>query len=425
MTTTEPNAGEQKRGRHAKTNDPEREADPTAADRDPVHADEAADDGPEEATSAETAEASHDEPEDEPKDDEPDDAAAGESDEAEHDEPEDDAPRAEEQPTEEAPPPPPPAAAERREEPAEAPKPKHAWHAVAHHPAGSSLLTASGLVTGLALAPLLFDQLNFEVAARAADAARSAAAPWPAGGEPWFWPGWVAMVALVAGVAVLVVAAIGVRVPDLAVLVAAGVLAVTTARAAWATFAVINAHLWELIPVCIVCVFAFGSAVAAVFRWRSGESATSGSGAGEVAGVTIGAWLLVALLFLGGSAIASSAQTHAFGNVTAPPQDLAGLLSVRAADAPQVDDLRGTWVPQLAAAPVTDDATASAYAVAHNGLTTQFPALLARADDIGASDLGDTWWVSLAAQPFGSQQQAAAWCATSGDANCTPRKVAG
>ena len=100
--------------------------------------------------------------------------------------------------------------------------------------------------------------------------------------------------------------------------------------------------------------------------------------------MTIGAWLLVALLFLGGSAIASSAQTHAFGNVTSPPQDLAGLLSVRAADAPQVHDLRGPWVPQLGAARIADDATASAYAVTHSDWTTRFPALLVRGDDAGA-----------------------------------------
>ena len=98
-----------------------------------------------------------------------------------------------------------------------------------------------GLVAGLALAPLLFDRLTFEVATRAAAAARSAAAPWPAGGEPWFWPGWVATTARVVALAVLVVAAFGVRLPDLAILGTAGVLAATTARAAWATLDVLNA----------------------------------------------------------------------------------------------------------------------------------------------------------------------------------------
>ena len=110
------------------------------------------------------------------------------------------------------------------------------------------------------------------MAIRAGAAARSAAAPWPAGGEPWFWPGWVATLATVVAVVVLVVAAVGLRLPDIAVLAAAVVLAVTTARAAWATIDVLDTHLWELVPVCIVCLVAFGAAVTAAFRWRSGES---------------------------------------------------------------------------------------------------------------------------------------------------------
>ena len=302
---------------------------------------------------------------------------------------------------------------------------KSSGHAIAHHPAGASLLTAAGLVTGLALVPLLLDQLTFEVAARAADAARSAAAPWPAGGEPWFWPGWVATTAAVVGVLVLVVAAVGLRLPDVVVLATAVALAAATARAAWSTLDVLNAHLWELVPLCIVCLIAFLSAVAAAFRWRSADSADDGTGAGEVAGVTVGAWLLVVLLLLGGSAIASSAQTHAFGNVTSPPQYLAGLLSVRAADAPELAPLGGSWVSQIAAAQVGDDAGASAYAVVHHDWTTRFPALLARGDDVGAPGLDDTWWLSLAAQPFGSEAEAAAWCTANGVADCTPRLVGG
>jgi hypothetical protein len=300
-------------------------------------------------------------------------------------------------------------------------------HALAHHPAGASLLTAAGLVTGLALVPLLFDQLRFEVAARAADAARSAAAPWPAGAEPWFWPGWVATTAALIGVVVLVVAAVGLKLPDVLVLATAVVLAVATARAAWATFDVLDAHLWELIPVCIVCGIAFAGAVTGAFRWRSPDSDDAGTGAGEVAGVTVGAWLLVVLLLLGGSAIASSAQTHAFGNVTSPPQDLAGLLSVRSADAPELADLRASWVPQVAAAQVGDDAGASAYAVRHHEWTTRFPTVLARGDDVGGSDVDDTWWLSLVAQPFGSEQEAAAWCAANRLAppDCLPRRISG
>jgi hypothetical protein len=237
----------------------------------------------------------------------------------------------------------------------------------------------------------------------------------------------VANTAAIVGLAVLVVAAIGLRLPDLAILVTAVVLAVTTGRAAWATFDVLNASLWELVPVCIVCVLAFGSAVAAAFRWRSKASDEEGSGAGEVAGVTIGAWLLVVLLLLGGSAIASSAETHAFGNASSPPQDLAGLLSIRAADAPALDDLRGSWVPQVAAAQATDDAGGTNYAVVHNEWSTRFPTVLARGDDIGAPDLDGTWWVTLVQQPFASQDEVVAWCAGNGLAApaCAPREVAG
>ena len=405
MTTTDPNTGDQQRGRHAKRADVDRTADAADAEREPAHA--ADDDGrpPDD-------EAGNKEPKDEkPDDEEPTDDAADE--------------KPAQQPPEEAPAPPPPAPAQRREEPAAEPKRKRSSHAIAHHPAGSALLTAAGLVTGLSLVPLLFDALRFEVATRAGDAARSAAAPWPGGGLPWFWPGWVATLATVVAVVVLVVAAAGLRLPDIAVLATAAVLAVTTARAAWATIDVLNAHLWELVPVCLVCLVAFGAAVTAAFRWRSGESTATGAGTGEVAGVTLGAWLLVVLLLLGGSAIASSAQTHAFGNVTSPPQDLAGLLSVRSADSPDVADLHGSWVAQVGAAQVKDDAAATAYAVVHHGFTTRFPTLLARGDDVGAPGLDDSWWLSLADQAFGSSAEAAAWCSASGVAGCTPLQVSG
>jgi hypothetical protein len=371
VTTTEPDAGDQRRGRHAKSEDADRTADLGGDDREPAHAatderDEPADDEREENPVPETRE---------------------------------------------------PEARERR------PGLRSHRHAIAHHPAGSSLLTAAGLVTGLALVPLLFDRLHFEVATRAAAAARSAAAPWPAGGEPWFWPGWLAMLATVVAVVVLVLAALGVRLPDLAVLVTAVVLAVPTARAAWATIDVLNAHLWELVPACVVCLVAFGSAVAAAFRWRSGEGTATGAGTSEVAGVTLGAWLLVVLVFLGGSAIASSAQTHAAGFVTSSPQDVAGLLSVRAADAPRLHDLRGSWVPQLAAAKVGDDAAATAYALVHHDVSARYPTVLARGDDVGASDLDSSWWLSLAVVAFDSPDAAAGWCNASGIVGCTARQV--
>jgi len=483
VTTAEPNADEQKRGRHAKPDDEDRpdggaEDGEAQHDRSPDDAHQAAvqlDDGDrgadtprnegpadEETTPGDRAgqkltgqdtfegeagddeaapesradeESADEEPAEEERSDEASAAAAADPDEDERvDETAADKSSADGRPAPENPAPQQAAAAaapagrqvaekSREERPAESAK-KRSTHALAHHPGGASLLMASGLVTGLALVPLLFDQLNFEVGARAADAARSAA-PWPGGGEPWFWLGWVGTTAALVALVVLVVAAVGVRVPDVAVLATAVVLAAATARAAWATFAVLNAHLWELVPVCIVCVLAFGSAVTAAFRWRSPDSDDKGSGAGEVAGVTVGAWLLVVLLLLGGSAIASSAETHAFGNVTSPPQNLAGLLSVRAADAPEVDDLRGLWVPQVAAAQATDDAAATAYAVVHHGWTTRFPTLLARADDVDAPGLDDTWWVSIAVQSFRSQAEAAAFCATTGQPGCVPLEIGG
>ena len=430
MTTAEPNTDAQKRGRHAKRDDPDRLADetPDEATDDAAHrADDGRDgddgDGDGDRNEAQDDDSTAEDSREETAEESP---AAEESRQESADEK-----SAAETPAAAAAPPPEqkerPRTEQRRDEAQDQPAKKRSTHAIAHHPAGASLLTAAGLVTGLALVPLLFDQLNFEVAARAADAARSAAAPLLAGGEPWFWPGWVANTAAIVGLAVLVVAALGVRLPDLVILGTAVVLAVTTARAAWATFDVLNAHLWELIPVCIVCVLAFGSAVAAAFRWRSQPSDAGGSGAGEVAGVTIGAWLLVVLLLLGGSAIASSAETHAFGNVTSPPQDLAGLLSIRAADAPALDDLRGSWVPQVAAAQASDDAGGTAYAAVHNAWATRFPTVLARGDDTGAPDLDDTWWVSLVQQPFASQEEAAAWCTGNGLAApaCTPVLISG
>jgi hypothetical protein len=82
-------------------------------------------------------------------------------------------------------------------------------------------------------------------------------------------------------------------------------------------------------------------------------------------------------------------------------------------------------VAQLSAAQVTDDAAASTYAVGHFGWTARFSTLLARGDDLGAPDLDDTWWVSVANARFGSQEEAAAWCSANAVAGCTPRQFGG
>ncbi|WP_164704654.1 hypothetical protein [Blastococcus litoris] len=302
-------------------------------------------------------------------------------------------------------------------------RPGRTLHPLGHHPAGTSLLMSSGLLIGLSLAPVIFDQLDFDIATRAARAARSAAAPWPGGGEPWFWPSWVAMVAAVVAAVLIVLAFTGLRLPDLAVLVLGVVLTVSTARAAWATLDVVNSRLWDLLPLCLICLLAFGLAISGTAHWRSPEDAATGTGAGGAAGVVAAGAALSLILLAGGAAVAS-VQAKGLGP-GGPPQDVAGLLSTRAADAPEVDVLDGGWAPQLAAAQVgDDDAAATAFSARHRDSTTRTPALLARGDDVG-SDLDDTWWVSLAAQRFGSEQEAAQWCASSGLPECVPLEVSG
>ncbi|WP_324273654.1 hypothetical protein [Blastococcus brunescens] len=78
----------------------------------------------------------------------------------------------------------------------------------------------------------------------------------------------------------MVLALLAVRLPDLVVLVLGAVLAVTTARAAWATLDVVNSRLWHLVPVCLVCLLAFGLAVSGAAHWRSPDEAGAGGGTG-------------------------------------------------------------------------------------------------------------------------------------------------
>ncbi|TFV61989.1 UNVERIFIED_ORG: hypothetical protein E4P37_18095 [Bacillus sp. AZ43] len=298
----------------------------------------------------------------------------------------------------------------------------HALHPLGHHPAGVSLLMSAALLTGLALAPVVFDQLDFRIAERAADTARSAAASWPGGGEPWFWPSWVALLAAVVAVVLLVLGFTGVRLPDLAVLALGVVLAVATARAAWATLAVVNSRLWHLLPVCLICLLAFGLAISGAARWRSPDEDGKGRGAGGAAGVVVGGWVLALLILIGGATIAN-VQESGLGP-PGPPQDVAGLLSVRSADAPALDDLRGGWVAQVAAAEVgDDDAAATAFSAAHRDATTRFPAVLARGDDVGIAD--DRTWLTLAGISFADQAAAQAWCTANAVPGCTAQEVSG
>ena len=328
---------------------------------------------------------------------------------------------AEEKPADEKAPPPATTAPPKTRTTDDEPAKRRSGHSLGHHPAGFALLLSSGLVTGIALAPLLFEQLSFDIATRAARAARSAATPWPAGGEPWFWPSWLATLAVVVAVAVLVVAVSGLRIPDIAVLVAGGLLAVATARAAWATFDVINSRLWELVPLCLVCLAAFCLAATAAARWRSPRDKNPSGGGGGAAGVVVGGWVIVFLVLLAGAAIARSAEANVAG-AAGPPQGIPGLLSIRAADGPQLADLRGKWVAQLAAAQLTDDAGATAFSAAHEAAAASRPMVLARGDDVGGPDVDDSWWLSLVQQPFGSQAEVEAWCPANG-LTCTARFV--
>ena len=300
-------------------------------------------------------------------------------------------------------------------------------HPLGRHRAGGPLLLSAGLLLGLFLAPVVLDQLDFDIPRRASRAARSAATDWPGGGEPWFWPSWVALLAGAVAVVLVVVALAGVRLPNLAVAGLGAVLAVTTARAAWATLDVVNGRLWDLIPVCLVCLLAFGLAVAGTAQWRApdGDGDDAGSGAGGAASAALGGAGLAVVLLVGGATVAY-VQAEGLGPA-GPPQDVAGLLSTRAADAAAADDLGGPWVPQLDAAQIPDDEAATGYSLRHRDRGAVVPVLLVRGDDVTAGDLDDSWWLTVAAQGFADEAGAQQWCADAGLAPpaCVPRELAG
>lgn len=291
------------------------------------------------------------------------------------------------------------------------------------HPAGNSLLLSSGLLLGLFLAPALFGRLDFDVFERAAANARSAATPWPAGGEPWFWPSWVAALAGVVALVLVALGLIGVRLPGLVVGVLGLVLAVTTARASWATLDVVDARLWDLVPVCLICLLAFGLAVSGLAHWRSPGDDQPGSGVAGVASSVLAGIVVALLLLVGGAGIARF-QEEGRGPA-GPPQKLAGLLSIRADDAAR--DVAGAWVPQLAAQQLgDDDAAATGFAAGHRLWSVRFPVLLVRGDDVTEGDLDDSWWLTVAAQGFASEAGVAQWCAANGLAPpaCVPQRLA-
>ncbi|WP_040339827.1 hypothetical protein [Candidatus Blastococcus massiliensis] len=294
---------------------------------------------------------------------------------------------------------------------------------IGRHPAGNSLLPSAGLLLGLFLAPALLGRLDFDVFERAARAARSAATRWPGGGEPWFWPNWVAVLAGIVAVLLIGVAVAGVRLPDPVVAVIAVVLVVTTARAAWSTLAVVNARLWDLVPVALICLLAFGLAVSGLAHWRAPEDGGQSSGIGAAASAVV-AGVVVALLLLAGGAGIARFQEEGSGPA-GPPENVAGLLSIRAADVAEADDLGGSWVPQVAAEQIGDDEAATRFSARHRDWTAFFPVLLLRGDDLTTADLADTWWVTVAAQGFGSEGEVQQWCTDSGLAasECIPQRL--
>ena len=133
-----------------------------------------------------------------------------------------------------------------------------------------------------------------------------------------------------------------------------------------------------------------------------------------MAAAALATWVAVAVVLLAGAAIVDSARTRAFGDAGASAQGLPGLLTVRATDAGQLDGYHGYWMAQLAAAQVTNDEQASAYAVRHHDSSAQFPTLLVRGDDTGGPDVDDTWWITLVRQSFDSQAEVEAWCTRAG-----------
>jgi hypothetical protein len=133
---------------------------------------------------------------------------------------------------------------------------------------------------------------------------------------------------------------------------------------------------------------------------------------------------VLALVLLVGGATVAHVQAEGLGPA-GPPQDVAGLLSIRAADAAAAGDLAGPWVPQLDAAQVADDAAASGYSTRHRDRNAFLPVLLLRGDDVTADDLDDGWWLTVAAQGFPDEAAVQQWCAGAGLAPpaCTPRQL--
>lgn len=292
------------------------------------------------------------------------------------------------------------------------------------HPAGIPLVWSAGLVTGIGLAPLLLERIHLDVFGQAAALARMVAPAWPAGGAPSLWPAAFATLAWFTGAVVVVLAVIGVGLPDLAVLGLAGVLVVTTGRAAWSTLDVVNAQAWAVLPACVVVIVAFLLAARSALAWR--KSGTDVASAGPIP-ATLFAWFLTLLLIVAGTAGANAAMKQAAqtasSSTSLPQTGVAGMEAARQADAPAFAALRGHWAAQIASARSLDDAGATAYLQQQQAWAGKFPVVLVRGDDFRSTALDASYWLTFAKQPFGSQTEVQSWCSSQGlgQNDCMPR----
>ena len=221
-----------------------------------------------------------------------------------------------------------------------------AGHPLGRHPAGGPLLLASGLLLGLFLAPALLDRLDYDIPRRAARAARSAATTWPGGGEPWFWPSWVALLAGVVAVVVLVVLAV------------VGVRAARPRRRRPGSGPGRHHRPARRGPPSTSSTPGSGtccrlSRLPARVRSRGGRRralappsvTTTRAPVPAVRPAPRSAGAVLALLLLVGGATVAHVQAEGTRSGAVRRRTSPGLLSIRAADAAAADDLAGPWVP--------------------------------------------------------------------------------
>jgi hypothetical protein len=290
------------------------------------------------------------------------------------------------------------------------------------HASGRPLVQSAALITGLGLAPLLLEQLQYDVFRTASFAARAAAPPVPAGTDPTLWPPTVASAAWLTGALVVVLALTGVKVSKPVPLVLGLVLLVTTAFGAWSMIDVVNTQAWALLPPCAACVDAFVMAARALQRWQR-PHCTYGSGSALSA--TLLVWAVVLVLLVGGTAIATEAMKSAGAPLAPASSAQRSLDSVRAETAGALGSLRGAWVPQVASAEVHDQAGADAHLAKHHEWAARYAVVLVRGGDFPSQTLGPEDWLTLVNQRLDSEAAVQHWCAGQGlgPNDCLPRQI--